>query len=73
MPEGRMRSLRRRITNASRQGATQPFSAAAARASAATDLGKPLACGPGCSGCCEELVMIFRPEALRIARTGESA
>lgn len=46
----------------------QMDAAAEARATAATDLGKPLACGPGCSGCCEELVMIFRPEALRIAR-----
>jgi Fe-S-cluster containining protein len=42
--------------------------AAAARARAATRLHKPLACGPGCSGCCEEMVMVFRPEALRIAR-----
>ncbi|MCE9572419.1 MAG: YkgJ family cysteine cluster protein [Deltaproteobacteria bacterium] len=42
--------------------------AADARARAAIRLHKPLACGPGCSGCCEEMVMVFRPEALRIAR-----
>lgn len=42
--------------------------AAGARAEAASAMGKPLACSAGCSGCCEELVMIFRPEALRIAR-----
>jgi Fe-S-cluster containining protein len=42
--------------------------AAAARARAAARMNKPLACAPGCSGCCEELVMVFRPEVLRIAR-----
>jgi Fe-S-cluster containining protein len=42
--------------------------AAAARALAASRQRTPLACGPGCNGCCEELVMVFRPEALRIAR-----
>ncbi len=38
------------------------------RARAAARMGKPLACGPGCNGCCEELVMVFQPEILRIAR-----
>jgi hypothetical protein len=42
--------------------------AAAARAAAAEQLGRPLACGAGCTGCCEELVMVFEPEALRVAR-----
>jgi hypothetical protein len=42
--------------------------AAAARARAAERLHRPLACGPGCAACCEELVMVFQPEALRIAR-----
>lgn len=42
--------------------------AAEARATAARQLGRPLACGLGCTGCCEELVMVFRPEALRVAR-----
>ncbi len=42
--------------------------AAAARALAASKQRRPLACGPGCNGCCEELVMVYRPEALRIAR-----
>ncbi|MCE9572420.1 MAG: YkgJ family cysteine cluster protein [Deltaproteobacteria bacterium] len=42
--------------------------AAEARAHAAARMGKPLACGPGCSGCCEELVMVFQPEVLRVAR-----
>lgn len=41
---------------------------AAARADAAQKLGRPLACARGCSGCCEELVMVFRAEALRVAR-----
>jgi hypothetical protein len=42
--------------------------AAAHRATSARRMGKPLACGPGCTGCCEEMVMVFRPEALRVAR-----
>jgi hypothetical protein len=42
--------------------------AAAHRAAAARRMGKPLACGPGCTGCCEELVMVWKPEAVRIAR-----
>lgn len=44
------------------------YRAAEARATAARQLGKPLACGVGCTGCCEELVMVFRGEALRVAR-----
>jgi Fe-S-cluster containining protein len=42
--------------------------AAAHRAASARRMGKPLACGPGCTGCCEEMVMVFRPEVLRIVR-----
>jgi hypothetical protein len=42
--------------------------AAAARAAAAAQMGRPLACTAGCTGCCEEMVMVFRPEALRVAR-----
>src|SRR5262245_41297311 len=42
--------------------------AAAARAAAARRMGKPLACTKGCTGCCEEPVQVFRPEAVRIAR-----
>jgi hypothetical protein len=38
------------------------------RATAARNAGRPLACARGCTGCCEEMVMVFRPEALRIAR-----
>jgi hypothetical protein len=40
---------------------------AEARATAARRAGRPLACGKGCTGCCEELVLIFWPEALHIA------
>lgn len=42
--------------------------AAAARAVAARQIGHPLACKAGCTACCEELVMVFRPEAERVAR-----
>jgi Fe-S-cluster containining protein len=42
--------------------------AARHRAAAARRIGTPLACGPGCTGCCEELVMVWKPEALRVAR-----
>src|SRR5262249_3440898 len=48
--------------HADRDGAT------AARALIAARRHTPLACGPGCNGCCEELVLVYRPEALRIAR-----
>ncbi len=41
--------------------------AARHRAEAAQQRGRPLACHAGCSGCCEEPVMVFLPEALRIA------
>jgi Fe-S-cluster containining protein len=30
--------------------------------------GRELACKRGCNGCCEEPIMIFRPEAARVAR-----
>lgn len=30
--------------------------------------GKTIACARGCNGCCEEPIMVFRPEAARIAR-----
>jgi len=42
--------------------------ATAARAEHAAQQGMPLACGPGCTGCCEELVLIFLPEAHAVAR-----
>jgi hypothetical protein len=42
--------------------------AADARAEHAAARGLPLACGPGCTGCCEEPVMVFLPEAIAIAR-----
>ena len=42
--------------------------AAGHRANAARRMGKPLACTRGCTGCCEEMVMVFQPEAIRIAR-----
>jgi Fe-S-cluster containining protein len=41
---------------------------AAARAVAARRMGRPLACGAGCTGCCEEMVMVFEPETLRVVR-----
>lgn len=41
---------------------------AAARAEAARRAHRPLACKSGCSACCEELVMVFLPEAERVAR-----
>lgn len=41
---------------------------AEARATAARNLGRPLACAVGCTACCEELVMVFLPEVLHIAR-----
>jgi Fe-S-cluster containining protein len=42
--------------------------AAAARAERAAADGTPLACGAGCTGCCEELVLVFLPEAHAVAR-----
>jgi Fe-S-cluster containining protein len=42
--------------------------AAAARAELAATKGMPLACGAGCTGCCEEPVVVFLPEAHAIAR-----
>jgi len=42
--------------------------ATAHRSAASRRMGKPLACAPGCTGCCEELVMVFEPEAMRVAR-----
>jgi hypothetical protein len=30
--------------------------------------GMPVVCARGCNGCCEELVIVYQPEALRIAR-----
>jgi Fe-S-cluster containining protein len=42
--------------------------AADARAATAVRGNRPIVCGPGCTGCCEELVMVFLPEALRVAR-----
>jgi hypothetical protein len=41
--------------------------AARARAEAAAQRGQALACAAGCSGCCEEPVMVFLPEAARVA------
>lgn len=41
--------------------------AARFRAAQAEQRGRPVACHAGCAGCCEEPVMIFLPEALRIA------
>ena len=40
----------------------------AMRAELAARQGHRIACGPGCSACCEIMVMIYRPEAVRIAR-----
>jgi hypothetical protein len=42
--------------------------AAEARAEFAAARGMPLACGAGCTGCCEEPVVVFLPEAIHIAR-----
>jgi hypothetical protein len=42
--------------------------ATAAREEAAVSEGVRLACGRGCSYCCEELVLVFEAEALAIAR-----
>lgn len=39
-----------------------------ARAKAIAAQGMVLACKRGCTGCCEEPVMIFRPEAVQVAR-----
>ncbi len=46
---------------------------ASARAEAARRALRPLACKAGCNACCEELVMVFRPEAVRVARWLELA
>src|SRR5512140_301468 len=39
-----------------------------ARAAGIAAKGLELACKRGCNGCCEEPIMIFRPEAARVAR-----
>jgi Fe-S-cluster containining protein len=39
-----------------------------ARARAAAAQGDTIACAPGCSACCEVMVMVYRPEAARVAR-----
>ena len=39
-----------------------------ARAEMLAAQGRELACKRGCNGCCEEPIMIFRPEAARVAR-----
>lgn len=39
-----------------------------ARAAGIAAQGMVLACKRGCNGCCEEPIMIFRPEAARVAR-----
>lgn len=39
-----------------------------ARAAAIAAQGLVLACKRGCTGCCEEPIMIFRPEAAQVAR-----
>jgi len=41
--------------------------AARIRAEETRQSGRPLACHAGCCGCCEEPVMVFLPEAFRIA------
>lgn len=41
---------------------------AAARAEAGARQGLPVVCSHGCNGCCEELVLVFQPEAIAIAR-----
>lgn len=40
----------------------------AARTAAIVKSGTKLACARGCNGCCEEPIMVFRPEAARVAR-----
>jgi len=40
----------------------------AAREVAAKKAGASIACGPGCNGCCCELVLVREPEALAVAR-----
>jgi len=40
-----------------------------ARAEMIAARGWQVACKHGCNSCCEELIMIFRPEAAREART----
>jgi hypothetical protein len=39
-----------------------------AREAAIAAQGLTLACKRGCTGCCEEPIMVFRPEAVRVAR-----
>jgi Fe-S-cluster containining protein len=39
-----------------------------ARAAAVTANGDVIACTRGCNGCCEEPIMVFRPEAVQVAR-----
>ncbi|NVB77716.1 MAG: hypothetical protein HOV81_04915 [Kofleriaceae bacterium] len=39
-----------------------------ARTAAIAKSGTTLACTRGCTGCCEEPIMVFRPEAARVAR-----
>lgn len=41
---------------------------AALRARAAAEQGDTIVCAPGCSACCEVMVMVYRPEALAVAR-----
>ncbi len=38
------------------------------RAAAIARAGKTVACVRGCNGCCEEPIMVFRPEAARVAQ-----
>jgi Fe-S-cluster containining protein len=42
--------------------------ATAARAAAGARAGTPVVCAPGCDACCEEPIMVFLPEAARVAR-----
>lgn len=39
-----------------------------ARAASIAAQGMTVACKRGCNGCCEEPIMVFRPEAVRVAR-----
>jgi hypothetical protein len=39
-----------------------------ARAAVIAGQGRELACKRGCNGCCEEPIMVYRPEAARVAR-----
>lgn len=41
---------------------------AAARANQIGKQGLKLACGRGCNGCCEEPIMVYRPESIAVAR-----